>query len=190
MNIKYLGRALVVFLVNWSGMASASEAFPEKYSLRCWDGTFFYNRLEVEKAGENIIIEASGSAVDIFLKARGKGNELSPFVNLEVPASSCRISTSDAKLLRCHVKDARIELGTPTKEQPIEVIQLDNLEINLRRVIEVSEADNAPFTGYELQLIDSIRQRDILLSQPYFYEWSGGDQREKCQLNNNEGRNL
>jgi hypothetical protein len=179
---------LTVFLaLISSNSAFSGVAIPKNYSMKCWDRTFFYNRVDIREEKNRMIIESSSQDLAVYrnlLKLPASAQWGQAVVSLSVPSENCHVAESDSKIIACKSEKLLLDIkGQTSQGQEINrKREIVNAIVQIRKIEELS-VWGINTSGYELAILDNQNQTSPVLVQRYFYGLSEKET-DNCTLEN------
>ncbi len=167
-------------------VAFAGNDIPANYAMECWDGTYAYNRLSVQAAGDQLNFNSSGQDLRIYhslvrLPQNAIWGKLD--VSFSIPMKSCKISPADPKVFTClsNLLTLNIKGVSNLNSKIDQKVGVKNAVVQIRKVDEVAMWGNKT-SGYELAIVaQNSLQGSPVLAQRYFYGL-GENETDHCKM--------
>lgn len=172
-------------LVTLISLDAWAAPVPVGHRLQCWDGTFAYNRFDVQEKSGTVQMEISGQNLATFTQLTGEKGWGQLSVVIALPAGNCFVSKADPKLLSCATeKLTMIVTNLDRDPQAKRTITMDHASVSLRKIVEAGTPfdPDEQLTAYEL----SIRSYDAGQVTKYVQTFSSfidPDSTIGCKLN-------
>ncbi len=163
-----------VAALTMSSIASAGEV-PSGYQLKCDDGTYMYNRLEIKESIGYLNFDSSGySATFISVLPPMTSYSVYMTASFRIPLEDCSVSAADPKLMACHLSELNIDIQSQPNSSPEikERVALKHVVVQTRKVTEVSALGDE-VSGYELVITGTDEGRPLVYTQRFYNETDG-----------------